>query len=106
MYFAQFDYDTEECFLAVVSEEIVIDPDIKFHSDKEQDVVDFCKKWNENEMDKYYVYDNGKGLVGVTMQRQPDYELVDIFSSENEAEKCLLKRIQQNIDKEKANISS
>lgn len=90
MYFAQFDYETEECFLCVVEEEIVIEPDIKFHSENQQEVADFCKKWSRNEIEKYYVYETGNGLGAVAMKRQPEYKLIDIFTDANEAEKCLI----------------
>lgn len=89
-YFAQFDYETEKCFLRVVEGEIVIEPDIKFHSEDKQEVADFCKKWNQNEIEKFYVYDTGNGLGGVAIKRQPECKLIDIFTDENEAEKCLI----------------
>lgn len=50
MYFAQLDDKTGKCFLCTVAEDIVIEHDIKFHSENEQEVIDFCKKWNRNEM--------------------------------------------------------
>lgn len=99
MYFAQFDYKTEECFSCVVAEEIVIEDDIKFHSENEQEVIDFCEKWNRNEIEKYYVYDKGNGLGFVTSLRQQNYKLIDIFTDADEAEKCLKNFIAQNLTK-------
>lgn len=90
MYFAQLDYETEECFLCVVAEEIVIEHDIKFHSENEQEVIDFCGRWNQNEFEKYYVYDTGYGF-GIATQKQPDCKLIDIFTDENEAKDYLIK---------------
>ena len=90
MYFAQLDYETEECFLCVVAEEIVIEHDIKFHSENEQEVIDFCGRWNRNEFEKYYVYDTGYGF-GIATQKQPDCKLIDIFTDENEAKDYLIK---------------
>lgn len=90
MYFSQLDYETEECFLCVVAEEIVIEHDIKFHSENEQEVIDFCGRWNRNEFEKYYVYDTGYGF-GIATQKQPDCKLIDIFTDENEAKDYLIK---------------
>ncbi len=53
MYFAQLDNDTGKCIPCVVAEKIVIEKDIKFHSENEQEVIDFCEKWNRVNMILY-----------------------------------------------------
>lgn len=46
MYFAQLDKKDGTCMLCCVAEEIVIDEDIKFHSEDEEEVKNFCESWN------------------------------------------------------------
>lgn len=46
MYFAQLNKNDGTCIVCYVKEEIVIDDDIKFHSEDEDEVKDFCENWN------------------------------------------------------------
>lgn len=59
MYFAQLMPD-DRCITCYVAEEIIIEDDIKFYSDSEEEVDKFCKKWNRQL--KYYTYDEVKNF--------------------------------------------
>ena len=57
--FAQL-MDDGKCINCFVAEEIIIEDDIKFHSDSENEVKEFCEKWNREL--KYYTYEEVKKL--------------------------------------------